>query len=267
MVMAVVDNVSVEFPIYGTHRSLRKALFDRATGGLVERGAGKHEGRYVVKSLTDVSFTLHENDRLGLIGHNGAGKSTLLKVLAGVYEPTNGRVLIDGRITPLFDMMPGLDGEDTGYQNIVTAGMLLGMSKEQINERIPEIEEFSELGEYLSFPVRTYSAGMMARLGFAVATTIDPGILLIDEGLGAGDARFAERMKKRLDVFVDRSPIIVLATHSEGLMRSMCNKGALLHNGHLLKFGAVDEVLEMYHQIVSGTLVPELPPAKPVEVA
>jgi ABC-type polysaccharide/polyol phosphate transport system ATPase subunit len=249
MTMAVVENVS-----------LRKTLFDRATGGLVERGEGRHEGRYVVKSLTNVSFTLRDNDRLGLVGHNGAGKSTLLKVLAGVYEPVSGRVLVDGHITPLFNTLPGLDAEDTGYRNIVTAGLLLGMSRDEIEARIPEIEEFSELGEYLSLPVRTYSAGMTARLGFAVATTLDPGILLMDEGLGAGDARFAERMRARLDEFVNRSQIIVLATHSEALMRSMCNKAALLHNGYMLKLGEVDEVLAMYHDIVSGKLVPEMPP-------
>ncbi len=260
MALAVVENVSVEFPIYGSHRSFRKTLFDRATGGLVARGEGRHQGKFVVKSLTNVSFELKDGDRLGLVGHNGAGKSTLLKVLAGVYEPTGGRVLVDGRITPLFDMMPGLDGEDTGYQNIMTAGLLFGMSVAEIEAKIPEIEEFSELGEYLSLPVRTYSAGMTARLGFAVATAIDPGILLMDEGLGAGDARFAERMTKRLGEFVERSPIIVVATHSEGLLRSMCNKAALLHGGYLLKLGSVQEVLDLYYSIVHGVYVPTLPP-------
>jgi ABC-type polysaccharide/polyol phosphate transport system ATPase subunit len=260
MTTAMLENVSVEFPIYGAHRSLRKALFDRATGGLIARGEGRHQGRFVVKSLTDISLTLHENDRLGLVGHNGAGKSTLLKVIAGIYEPTAGRILVNGRITPLFDMMPGLDGEDTGYQNIITAGMLLGMSYAEIEAKIGDIEEFSELGEYLALPVRTYSAGMTARLGFAVATAIEPGILLMDEGLGAGDARFAERMAKRLDEFVNRSQIIVLATHSEGLLRSMCNRAALLHGGYLIKMGSVDEVLEQYHAIVHGTLVPSIPP-------
>lgn len=260
MTSVVLENVSVEFPIYGAHRSFRKALFDRATGGLVERGAGRHQGKYVVKSLTNISLELHENDRLGLVGHNGAGKSTLLKVLAGIYEPTAGRVLVDGRITPLFDMMPGLDAEDTGYQNIVTAGLLLGIPYEGIEAKIPEIEQFSELGEYLALPVRTYSAGMTARLGFAVATAIDPGILLMDEGLGAGDARFAERMTQRLNEFVDRSQIIVLATHSETLLRNMCNKAALLHGGYLLKLGSVQEVLDLYYSIVHGIYVPMLPP-------
>ena len=260
MTAVILENVSVEFPIYGAHRSLRKALFDHATGGLVQKGEGRHRGKYIIKSLTNISLALHENDRLGLIGHNGAGKTTLLKVLAGVYEPTAGRVLVSGRITPLFETMPGLDGEDTGYDNIITAGLLLGIPVSEIKTKIAEIEEFSGLGDYLGLPVRTYSAGMAARLGFAVATAIEPGILLMDEGLGTGDARFAERMTTRLDEFADRSQIVVVATHSESLLCSMCNKAALLHGGYLLKVGDVQEVLDLYHQIVHGAYVPTLPP-------
>jgi ABC-type polysaccharide/polyol phosphate transport system ATPase subunit len=172
--------------------------------------------------------------------------------LAGVYEPIEGRVLVDGKISPLFDMMPGLDIEDTGYQNILTIGMFFGMSVSEVEAKIPEIEEFTELGEYLDLPVRTYSAGMMARLGFAVATAIDPGILLVDEGIGAGDARFAERVAQRMKEFVGRSRIIVLASHSEGMLRSMCNKGALMHEGRLLSFGSLDAILEQYQSIVHG---------------
>jgi ABC-type polysaccharide/polyol phosphate transport system ATPase subunit len=195
---------------------------------------------------------LQEGDRVGLVGHNGAGKSTLLRVLAGVYEPIAGRVLVNGKITPLFDMMPGLDIEDTGYQNIVTMGMLLGMSRVEVEAKIPEIEEFSELGEYLDLPVRTYSTGMTTRLGFAVATAIDPGILLMDEGIGAGDARFADRVAQRTKEFVGRSRIIVLASHSDAMLRSMCSKGALMHEGRLVNFGPLDSILEQYHSIVHG---------------
>jgi ABC-type polysaccharide/polyol phosphate transport system ATPase subunit len=245
MAAVVLENVCVEFPIYGAGRSLRTALFARATGGLIQRNAGR-PGRIVVKALNGVSFSLRDGDRLGLIGHNGAGKSTLLKVLAGVYQPVSGRILASGPITACFDLMPGLDGEDTGYENIITAGLLLGMTRRGIEARIPDIEEFSELGEYLSLPVRTYSAGMMARLGFALATAVDPGILLVDEGIGAGDARFAERAKRRLQAFVDRSSILVLASHGEGLIRSWCNKAALLENGTIRLIGEVDRVMEAY---------------------
>lgn len=247
MATIVAKDVHVEFPIYGSGRSLRSTLFARATGGLIQRDAGRQR-RVVVKALNGVSFSLREGDRLGLVGGNGAGKSTLLKVLAGVYRPAAGQVLVSGKITSCFDILPGLDPEDTGYENIVTGGLLLGMTREAIEARIADIEEFSELGEYLALPVRTYSAGMMARLGFALATAVDPGILLVDEGIGTGDARFATRASQRLRAFVERSRILVLASHSDALIRAWCNKAALLEAGRLLEVGEVDEVLEAYHR-------------------
>jgi ABC-type polysaccharide/polyol phosphate transport system ATPase subunit len=246
MAAVVVENVYVEFPIYGSHRSFRKTFFARATGGLIKHGAERQD-RVSVKALDDVSITLKSGDRLGLIGHNGAGKSTLLKVMAGVYEPTSGRVLASGKITPLFDVMPGLDWEDTGYENIITAGLLLGMELEEIDAKVADIEQFSELGEYLTLPVRTYSAGMITRLGFALATAVEPGILLMDEGIAAGDKRFADRAAKRMRQFVDRSQILVLASHTEDLLRSWCNKAALFNAGKILQVGEVDDVLATYH--------------------
>jgi ABC-type polysaccharide/polyol phosphate transport system ATPase subunit len=245
MATVIVDDVCVEFPIYGAARSLRQTLFQRAAGGLIHRDAG-WQRRVVVKALSGVSFTLRQGDRLGLVGGNGAGKSTLLKVLAGVYRPAAGEVLVSGKITSCFDILPGLDPEDTGYENIVTGCHLLGMRRDTIERTIADIEEFSELGEYLSLPVRTYSAGMMARLGFALATAVEPGILLLDEGIGAGDARFAKRASARLEAFVKRSSILVLATHSEDLVRNWCNKAALIEAGRLLAIGGVDEVLKAY---------------------
>ncbi len=249
MASVVLQNVRVDFPIYGAQRSLRTAIYQRATGGLIHR-EGKNQERVIVRALNDVSLRLEEGDRLGLIGHNGSGKSTLLKVLAGIYEPISGKLLVDGRVTPLFDMMPGLDVEDTGYENIVTAGMLLGISRDELEKKIPEIEEFCELGEYLTLPVRTYSAGMTMRLGFAIVTALDPGILLMDEGFGTGDLRFTERTTDRLNSFLGRSRIIVLASHSDSMIKSMCNKAALMQEGRILSVGPVDEVLEEYHLLV-----------------
>jgi ABC-type polysaccharide/polyol phosphate transport system ATPase subunit len=249
MASVVLQNVRVDFPIYGAQRSLRTAIFQRATGGLIHR-EGKNQGRVVVRALNDVSLQLREGDRLGLIGHNGSGKSTLLKVLAGIYEPIAGKLLVDGRVTPLFDMMPGLDVEDTGYENIFTAGMLLGISRDELERRIPEIEEFCELGEYLALPVRTYSAGMTMRLGFAIVTALDPGILLMDEGFGTGDLRFTERAADRMNDFIGRSRIIVLASHSDAMIKSMCNKAALMQEGRILAVGPVGEVLEEYQALV-----------------
>jgi ABC-type polysaccharide/polyol phosphate transport system ATPase subunit len=254
----MLENVSAHFPIYGAQqRSLRKAIFQRATGGSIER-EGKHGDRVTVKALTDISFTLHDGDRLGLLGHNGAGKSTLLKLMAGIYQPVSGAIKVDGRVTPLFDPMPGLDGEDTGYENIITSGLLIGMTRQQIEAKIPEIEEFCELGEYLSLPVRTYSAGMTMRLGFALVTALDPGVLLMDEGFGTGDQRFTERAEARMKDFVGRSSIMVLASHSDRTIRKMCNKAIILEAGRVTAFGPVGEVCDRYYEAVhAATLAAE----------
>jgi ABC-type polysaccharide/polyol phosphate transport system ATPase subunit len=251
MTSILLEDVSVDFPIYGAERSFRKVLFERATGGLVQRD-GRKLDRIVVKALTDISLSLTEGDRLGLVGHNGAGKSTLLRVMAGAYAPVKGRITVDGKITPLFDVLPGLDGEDTGYQNIITAGLFFGMSRREIEAIVPDIEEFSELGEYLNLPVRTYSSGMMMRLGFAFATAMHPGILLMDEGIGAGDARFAERAVKRMEDFIGRSRIVVLASHANKMIKSLCNKAALMQSGRILAIGPVKDILAQYHELIHG---------------
>ena len=250
MAKVILENVRVDFPIYGAQqRSLRTAIVQRATGGLIHR-EGRHKERVIVRALSDVSLQLEEGDRLGLIGHNGSGKSTLLKVIAGIYEPIAGTRIVEGRVTPLFDMMPGLDPEDTGYENILTSGMLLGMSRDQVESKIPEIEEFSELGEYLALPMRTYSAGMTMRLGFALVTALEPGVLLMDEGFGTADLRFTERAAQRMDEFIGRSRIIVLTSHSEGMIKSMCNKAGLMHEGQLRALGPVDDIIEQYQSMV-----------------
>jgi ABC-type polysaccharide/polyol phosphate transport system ATPase subunit len=258
----VLDNVSVEFPIYGSQKLFRQALFQRTVGGLIRRD-DHHKRRVAVRALENVSLRLRDGDRLGILGPNGAGKSTLLRVLAGVYEPTIGRVVIKGRVSPLFTTSPGLDTDDTGYENIRTCGLFLGMTPEEIVRKTPEIIEASELGDYIALPVRTYSTGMLTRLGFAIATAIDPEVLLLDEGLGAGDARFAERAAKRIDALVARSRILVLASHSEQLIHSMCNRAVLLSGGSLVASGDVDGTIEAYRQMRESSLsalAPEIAP-------
>jgi ABC-type polysaccharide/polyol phosphate transport system ATPase subunit len=245
-----LENVTVDFPIYATQRSFRKQLFRAATGGLIHR-RGPGEKSTVVRALDGVSLKIEHGDRIGLICHNGAGKSTLLRVLAGVYAPTKGRIDVQGKVSPLFSASPGIDYDGTGYENIITCGMFLGMSREEIAEKTPDIEDFCELGEYLSLPMRIYSSGMMTRFAFALATTIDPGILLLDEGIGAGDARFAERANKRIGALIDRSHILVLASHSDTMIQSMCNKAALMTKGQVVATGPVDEVLKLYHQSIA----------------
>lgn len=265
MAMVHLENVRVDFPIYGAQRSLGRALLQKATGGVIQR-EGRNGARIVVHALSDISLRLEDGDRLGLVGHNGSGKSTLLKVLAGIYEPISGWMTVDGRVTPLLEMMPGLDLGDTGYQNIVTGGLLLGLSRAQIAEKIPEIEEFCELGEYLTLPVRTYSAGMKMRLGFSLATALHPDILLMDEGFGAADLRFTERATKRMNDFIGRSSIMVLASHSEGVIRSLCNKAVLMQEGRVVALGSVDDICDQYRDIVrSATRSVAATPGPPAE--
>jgi len=240
-----LKNVTADFPIYGSQVSLRNVIFGRVVGGVLRRPSDTGN-RVVVRALDNVSLTINHGDQLGLIGHNGAGKSTLLRVLAGIYEPSLGSVTVDGHVSPLFNVSAGLDIDDSGYENIVTCALLLGMSRDEIERKLPEIAEFSELSDYLALPARTYSTGMLVRLGFAIATAIEPEILLLDEWLGAGDARFATRAAKRVEAMIARSSIMVLASHSDELIRQMCNRVILLDHGRVLADGPTKDVLEMY---------------------
>jgi ABC-type polysaccharide/polyol phosphate transport system ATPase subunit len=251
-------HVTVDFPIYGMQPSLRRAVL----GGLMRYRNGKGGGdkRVVVRALNDLTFTLEDGDRVGLIGHNGAGKTTMLRVLAGIYMPSSGEIEINGKVSTLFTTSPGLDSEDTGYENILTCGQFLGMTKEEIERKTPEIAEFTELGDYLSLPVRTYSAGMLMRLGFAVATAIDPEILVLDEGLSAGDAGFTEKATRRVEELIQKSNILVLASHSEPLIKQMCNRVILLDHGTVVADGDPDSVFAQYHELLKKPQVMSFSP-------
>ena len=247
MASILLDNVTVDFPIYESIRSFKRDLLQKA-GGLIRHDT-KNARRVTVRSLDSVTFNVEHGDRIALIGHNGAGKSTLLRVLAGVYEPVGGRMVIDGKVSPLLNTSPGIVVDDTGMENIFTCGLYLGMTVGEIEAKLDDIAAFTELGEYLELPVRTYSSGMLVRLGFAIATAIDPEILLLDEGLGAGDARFAEKVSKRIDALIERASILVLASHADALIRQMCNKAVLMDQGRALKVGGVEEILAAYHEL------------------
>jgi ABC-2 type transport system ATP-binding protein/lipopolysaccharide transport system ATP-binding protein len=239
-------HVSITFPIYdASSRSLKKRVLPGRTGGRIGEGDGHIS---VVQALDDVSLSLAHGDRVGLVGHNGAGKTTLLRVLAGLYEPGAGEVDVDGKVAPLFDIALGMDPEATGYDNIFLRGLFLGMSRKEIRARLGGIAEFTELGEFLNLPLRTYSAGMRMRLAFAVSTSITPEILLLDEGIGAGDAAFLEKANKRLSDFTDQAGIIVLASHSDGLIRRMCSTAVLMERGRAIAIGGVDEILARYRE-------------------
>ncbi len=241
-----LKNASVTFPLYSSERrSLTARLFSSPTGGQI-LSTGAFNKTKVVRALDNLSFTLEHGDRVALVGHNGAGKSTLLRLLAGIYEPSEGRVEIKGRPVPLFDASLGMDPESTGYENILLRGLFLGLSRAQIDEKTDEIAEFTELGHFLDLPLRTYSTGMRTRLAFAVSTSIVPEILLLDEGLGTGDASFFEKANRRIAMFTNQAAIVLLASHSEAMVRRMCTKAVLLEHGQVLQIGGVDEVLEAY---------------------
>lgn len=238
-----VEDLSLELPIYGIHsRSLKKTLASMGTGSRLTRHAGN---QIRVHALNNISFTLRDGDRLALVGHNGAGKTTLLRVLAGVFEPTIGAVTVEGRTAPLFDVTLGMNLDATGYENIQLRGLLLGLRPAEIAARVTEIAAFTELGDYLSLPVRTYSSGMLLRLGFAVATVIQPDVLLMDEWIAAVDAGFMQKAERRIHDVVERSSIIVLASHDLHLLCRMCNKMLILDRGSIRYFGSIDGAADL----------------------
>lgn len=219
------QHLSVEYPIFNAGSMLlRNALVAAGTGGAISRGV---RSIVTVRALDDVTFTIQDGDRVGLVGHNGAGKSTLLRTLGGIYTPTGGQLRVEGRAAGIFALGAGLDGELTGYENTIRMGMLLGLSKAEARRLLPDVEAFTELGGFLSMPVHTYSAGMQTRLAFAVATAVRPEILLIDEVIGAGDAAFQEKARARLNNLIESARILVLASHAQATIDLYCNR--ILH--------------------------------------
>jgi ABC-type polysaccharide/polyol phosphate transport system ATPase subunit len=245
-----LENVSVSFPIYhGGSRSLKKSLLFRGSGGHLASDASH---RISVEALRNVSTQIRAGDRVALIGSNGAGKTTLLRVMAGIYEPVAGTVTSRGRISPMFDIGLGIDNEISGYENIRMRGLILGMTQEEIEEQMQDIVDFTELGDYLSIPVRTYSSGMMMRLTFAVATCFAPEILLMDEWILAGDASFISKARHRIESFVARASILVLASHSLETCRQFCNKALWMDQGIVKATGPIDQILDQYHASTAG---------------
>jgi len=241
-----LTDVSVEIPVFNSQgRSLKKTLMGMATGGKI----GLTEtGKTVVQSLSHVNLEIKNNERIGLLGHNGAGKSTLLRVLGGVYSPTSGEAIIKGRVGSLIDISLGIDSEATGLENIFLRGALLGISKKHIEQELDKIIEFSELGAFIDMPVRTYSTGMHMRLAFAVSTMIKPDILLMDEWLSVGDQGFQNKAEKRLSELVNRSNILVIATHSRDLVEKCCERAIWLEHGKIIMDGNAVEVCNSYFQ-------------------
>jgi ABC-type polysaccharide/polyol phosphate transport system ATPase subunit len=256
--MIKVENVTLDFPAlpYKTGGHGPQGSPGQATGGVM---SVDHQGRMHVRALEDISFTLGPGDRLALLGHNGAGKTTLLRVMAGIYPPTQGQIHTDGRLVPLLNLSFGLDMEATGLDNIWVRGLFLGMSRVEIKSKIDAIAAFSELGEFLHLPMRTYSSGMRARLAFAVSTHVDADILLLDEVVATGDASFIHKARQQLEDIAGQSKILVLASHSNKVLRELCTKGLLLEHGKVKAFGPVDEVINTYKGSLRRSVI--APPA------
>lgn len=225
-------NLTVDFTVYNSpHRSLKKNLLHFATGGHI---SSEVSGVVTIRALDGVSFDLSEGERLGLSGHNGSGKSTLLKVLAGVYAPTAGKLDISGKVASLLDISIGMDGEASGIENIYIRGILLGLTMEEIRKKVDEIVDFSELGNFIDLPVRTYSSGMSMRLAFSIATSVEADILLMDEWLSVGDSDFVKKAEARLKSLVKKTPILVMASHSPEVLNEVCTKVIRLESGRIV---------------------------------
>ncbi|HEX9872459.1 MAG TPA: ABC transporter ATP-binding protein [Candidatus Tectomicrobia bacterium] len=246
MASITLERTCVDFPIYGVgSRSLKKNLLQVGIGSHIGRGP---HNRITVHALRDVSLEFQDGDRVALVGPNGSGKSTLLRTIAGIYEPAHGRVHVYGRITTLFNLNVGMEESGTGFENIALRGLAAGMTRQQIEQCASDIADFTELGEYLNFPIDTYSSGMRARLAFAISTAIEPDILLMDEWIGAGDERFVQKVRDRLNGLVDRAGILVLASHNDNLLKRMCNRFVQLEAGRVKRTGSAETFFSIEKQ-------------------
>src|SRR5579885_1565694 len=240
-----LDRVSLKFRVRPAGRVtlkefLLKGLFRKSTNPIIE-----------VDALQGVSLCVEEGERLGIIGHNGAGKSTLLKLLAGVYQPTSGRRIVEGRISSLFDIALGFEPDATGKENIFYRGYLQGETPRSVRAKMQAIADFSELGDFLNMPVRYYSSGMMVRLAFSIATAVEPEVLLVDEVLSVGDMSFQEKARRRMREMMAKARLIVMVSHDVKAIQEVCGKVAWLDHDTLRQLGPSAEVVAAYEAAMS----------------
>jgi len=225
-------NLTIYYPVFdSSSRSLKKAVVRAATGGKIANDAHGVS----VCAIDDISFSFNEGEKVGLVGHNGAGKSTLLRAIAGVYAPTMGSMQVSGSIVSLLDLSLGMDNEFTGYENIFMRCVLMGIKKSEVNKHINDIIEFSELGEYIRMPMRTYSTGMSLRLAFSICTTFPADIVLMDEWLSVGDADFSKKAETRLIEFIKKSSILVIASHKPEHINKVCTRVLTMDHGRIVE--------------------------------
>ena len=236
----VVDNVSMKF-------NLSKEKVDSLKDYVIK--FLKKEIKYnEFWALQNVDFEVKKGDRVGILGLNGAGKSTLLKVIAGVFKPTEGKVVRNGRLVPLLELGAGFDSQYTGRENIYLYGAVLGFSKKFLDEKLDEIIEFSELGKFIDVPVKNYSSGMKSRLGFSVATLVEPDILILDEVLSVGDAKFRKKSEAKIMSMFDKGVTVLFVSHSLDQVKRLCNKAILLEKGKIISHGSIEEVSKVYEE-------------------
>lgn len=234
MSLVRAQNLLIEFPIYGSQsRSLKSTFVRAATGGNLARD---DSSRVVVRALDDVSFTAQEGDRIGIVGHNGSGKSTLLRVIAGAYQPIRGAIEVQGNVASMLSISLGMDADSTGYENIFLRAAIMGLSRKEVLPLVEEICAFSELGDYIHMPMRSYSSGMSMRLAFAISTSISADIVLMDEWLSVGDTEFAAKAQTRLRSLVDRAKILIIASHNEAMIKQNCSSIMRLSHGKIVDF-------------------------------
>lgn len=248
MAEIILKNVSLDYPVYGSSpRKFSHKLLSLASAGMI-----KNNDKYnYIRGLDGISLELKAGDKLAIIGGNGAGKTTLLRTIAGIYAPSSGIRKVKGHITTLLSSGFGMDEESTGYQNIILGGIALGFTKKYMISRFADIEEFTELGNFLNMPIKTYSAGMKLRLAFAIATSSEPEILLIDEGIGAGDAEFYKKAKERVKQFLYKASILIIASHSDRLLKEFCNKGIYMAQGKVKYSGNLDTAFKKRHKDIA----------------
>ncbi|PMJ49628.1 ABC transporter ATP-binding protein, partial [Vibrio splendidus] len=236
----IVKNLVLDYPIRNRININKKS--DSSVGGrIIEKN-----GEPYLRAIDDICLEINSGDRVGVIGHNGAGKSTLLKTLGGIYKPTSGSVDINGKVAPLFNLKFGMDMELSGYENIVLRALYLGVPRREILQKRDEIAILSDLGDFLYLPMKSYSSGMIARLAFAVSVKIDADILLLDEMIGTGDANFINKTSEMAKGFVESSNILLLASHSNKVIREICNKAIVFEHGKIVDFTDVDDALNTY---------------------
>ena len=237
-----VEHVGMEF-------NLSKERVDDLREYLIRMLTGKKLERDEFWALKDVSFSLHEGERIGILGLNGAGKSTLLKVIAGVFKPTEGKVIRNGKIVPLLELGAGFDKNYTGRENIYLYGSVLGYSRSYMDAKYDQIVKFSGLGEFIDVPIKNYSSGMKSKLGFAIATIAEPEILILDEVLSVGDRKFRKKSERRILDMMENGTAVLFVSHSLAQVQRICNKAMILDHGKLVAFGDVDEIAELYTQM------------------